>query len=328
MRIHYQWLHYGHPRILGNFDLASIKSSIPKSPYHTIKVCLTAMLPIYFYFLFIAGPASIILGIHFITITVVVLHYLCWLINGVGCDCGKCCCSLVRPKCPSKICRCVRYCWGKISNQLKNLSRMLIDTQSGPLDRELREDEALLNSEGNPVSPQVYVPLGIYVASVLLLAFSLSIRNFIIEERDCTNEECFRYCKDDYDCFINSSHPMDKCGEESEMISGVCYRLVLIFNNGIMTFSNLLVMYYISLKGVSAIFQVFYRHTKVVKRLMLLITSISCIMISFYLRGPGYLSFRFPFIFHVMIVTSFLSIILECYGRSFYRGRRSTLHST
>ena len=289
-------LHYGHPRILGNFGLASIKSSTPKSLYHTIKVCLTAMLPLYVYDLFFAVPNYVILGIYSITITIVVLHYLCWLISGVGYDCGKCCCNLVRAKCPSKNCRSVRY----ISNQLKNFSRMIIDTQSGqsgPLDRELREDEALLNSEGNPVSPQVYVPLGIYVASVLLLAFSLSIRNFIIEERDCTNDECFRYCKKNYDCFINYSHPMDICGEESEMISGVCFRLLISFNNGMMTFSNLIVMYYISLKAVSAIFQVCYRHTKVVKCLMLLINSISSISYYFYLsfRGPGYISSWFPF---------------------------------
>ena len=78
---------------------------------------------------------------------------------------------------------------------------------------------------------------------------------------------------------FNFSHPMDNCGEESVIISAVCFRLVLSWNNGIMTFSNLIVMYYISLK----VFQHYYRHTKVVKCLMLLITSISSIILFFFL---------------------------------------------
>ena len=80
------------------------------------------------------------------------------------------CWYILRIKLPSNIKNFLKkFFMDKILNFLKNRSRPFVDSDCGPLDRELKEDEDLLNSEKRKVSASVYVPLGLYVVNAIMI---------------------------------------------------------------------------------------------------------------------------------------------------------------
>ncbi len=168
-----------------------------------------------------------------------------------------CCCKLAGKKiqllCPAKVTQFFnKYFIRKIVNFLKNRSRPFIDTDYGPLDRELREDEDLLNSEKKPVSPRVYLPLGVYVVNTFITALLMSVDSFLIKEQR------WNYVK--YGCSCNNTEQIETYFEDA-----MKYSLGIYLNEAIMTFGGVALVYYLSLSGLAVIFQYFYRYSRVLR---------------------------------------------------------------
>jgi len=185
----------------------------------------------------------------------------------------SCCWNLLgtalRSACPSKVKIVFKKCFvNKITNFLKNRSRPFIDTDYGLLDRELKDDEDLLNSEKRKVSASVYM-------SVLTIALLLSLRSFLVRVH-----------------MVNRNYPL--CFDVNKTIcfnySFIYYEYSIPYNvdGALMTFGSVTVAYYFSLKALSLIFQYCYRFARVIRHFLLLLGMAA---------GIVYLSFRMNYYF-------------------------------
>ncbi len=167
--------------------------------------------------------------------------------------------------CPAKVSGLFkRYLQQKLLNFLKNRSRPLMDAEYGPLDRELREDEDLLNSDHDSVSPDIFVPLGTYVVLVSLLAIILAVKSFLLRRE--------RICHENFDCFSLTGMQRN-CHNTSDSDPFICYFWDFNVIQGINTFGGLTVTYYVSLKMFSFIFQFCYRYIKILRHSLLIVSS-------------------------------------------------------
>ena len=160
---------------------------------------------------------------------------------------------------PSKIKKFLKkYFIDKILNFLKNCSRPFVDTDYGPLDRELKEDEDLLNSEKRKVSASVYVPLGLYVVNAVMITFILSLRSFIVNTNSVP--KMFTSCND-----VNETNCINYNNSSIELSTH--YNV----DSGLMTFGSVALAYYLSLRALSLLFQYCYRITRVLRHFLIIL---------------------------------------------------------
>ena len=144
-----------------------------------------------------------------------------------------------------------------LRNFLKNMSRHLFHSQSGPLDRQLREDEDLLDSEGKPVHSRVYGPLGLYVIVTPIFSFLWAWRTLFLFETST--------CSDDLDCFaLNQNQHSYRIGERVNCSTWdspdpiICLQLVLNLEQGLISIGGIAFVYYLLLITLSTILKKLY----------------------------------------------------------------------
>ena len=171
------------------------------------------------------------------------------------------CWNILRIKFPIKIKKFLKkYFIDKILNFLKNRSRPFVDTDYGPLDRELKEDEDLLNSEKRKVSASVYVPLGLYVVIAVMITFIMSLRSFIVNPKSVP--KMFTLCYD-----VNETNCINYTYSSIELSPH--YNV----DSALMTFGGVTVAYYLSLRVLSLLFQYCYRITRVLRHFLIILDS-------------------------------------------------------
>ena len=277
-----------------------------------------------------ALPFYLFTSILSFTVTVAFFYYSYHLVTfGLRC-CLKCCidirlapCSccwnILTFICPRKIKKFFKkYFVNKILNFLKNRSRPLIDIDYGPLDRELKEDEDLLNSDKRKVSAPVYVPLGLYIMNIFVIAFVMSLRSFLIKEDlvEKIHLRCFDI--NDTTCF-NGTYLYPKYYSPSYDI-----------NSALMTFGSVTVAYYLSLRAISLLFQYCYRFAKILRHCLI------------FLGVAASVTFYFGFISHLqrddnitpfLVLVGFLSALIipweKVYTMQYMKGgQRNGQHSS
>ena len=154
------------------------------------------------------------------------------------------------------------YFIDKILNFLKNRSRPLLDTDYGPLDRELKEGEDLLNSEKRKVSASVYVPLGLYVMNAITITLILSLRSFIVNTNSVP--KMFTSCND-----VNETNCINYTYSSIEL--SIHYNV----DSALMTFGGVALAYYLSLRALSLLFQYCYCITRVLRHFLIILDVIA-----------------------------------------------------
>ena len=228
----------------------------------------------------------------------------------------SCCWNILIFVCPRKIKKFFKkYFINKILNFLKNRSRPLIDIDYGPLDRELKEDEDLLNSDKRKVSAPVYVPLGLYIMNVFVIAFVMSLRSFLVKA-DLVEKTRLR-CLDDNVCFNETHLHLD-------------YYSPYDINSALMTFGSVTVAYYLTLTAISLLFQYCYRVAKILRHCLILLG----IAVSFFTYYFGIIIFleRDDIITSFLVSIGFLSALIipweKVYTMQYMKGgQRNGQHS-
>ena len=170
---------------------------------------------------------------------------------------------IVVSKFPVLFCCCF---WNKcLRNFLKNMSRHLFHSQNGPLDRELREDEDLLDSEGKPVDCCVYSPLGLYMIVTPIFSFLWAWRTLFLFETST--------CSDNLDCFLKqqSSRIGERvnCSTWDSSDPIICLQLVLNLEQGLVSIGSIAFVYYLLLVALSTILKKLYCCTMMLRCLIL-----------------------------------------------------------
>ena len=200
---------------------------------------------------------------------------------------------------PSKIKKFLKkYFIDKILNFLKNRSRPFVDTDYGLLDRELKEDEDLLNSEKRKVSASVYVPLGLYVVNAVMITFILSLRSFIVNPNSVP--KMYTSCND-----VNETNCINYTYSSIELFPH--YNV----DGALMTFGGVALAYYLSLRALSLLFQYCYRITRVLRHFLIILDGLAMVIATIFLN-IYYSNFENSDI--TMFYTNVITIKLILYG--------------
>lgn len=169
-----------------------------------------------------------------------------------------------------------------LRNFLKNMSRHLFHSQSGSLDRQLREDEDLLDSEGEPVHCGVYIPLGLYMIATPIFSFLWAWRTLFLFETST--------CSDNLDCFVLNRHSFRigervNCSTWDSSDPIICLQLVLNLEQGLVSIGGISFVYYLLLITLSTILKKLYCCTKTLTWLIVpfpLLVEVSNYLILYY----------------------------------------------
>ena len=281
------------------------------------------MLPTFLFlgvFSFIVIVAFFYYGYHLAIFGLSCLKWCCIDIRLAPCSC---CGNLLRIVCPSKIKKFFKkYFVNKILNFLKNRSRSFIDVDCGPLDRELKEDEDLLNSEKRRVSASVYVPLGLYIMNALMIAFIRSLRSFLVKV-DLVEKTHLR-CLDDNETI---------CSNETYLYFN--YHSPYDIDSALMTFGSVTLAYYLSLRALSLLFQYCYRFARILRHFLILscITAAGAVLV--YFRTLFVVRFTLaeeststPFLVLIGVFSALIIPWEKVYTMQYMKGQRNGRHSS